>query len=216
MSVYLDTVKLTDNSVPMLQQNSPHHHGDLRAALIAAGIDMLEADGIAGLSLRKIAARVGVSHAAPAHHFNGKNALLVAIAAQGFRTFTDLMRQGRENAPPDPQSQLVGLCRGYLEFAEKHEALFELIFSTGIKAHADDDLRDASNQAYQLLVDTCTLFEPSPYHDQSNEIMIWSLVHGYATLRVYNKLMSPDGKTALPFEYILPRLIPRETRSAGK
>ena len=92
----LDTVKFKRDTPPMTRQNSPHHHGDLRAALIAAGIDMLEADGIAGLSLRKIAARVGVSHAAPAHHFNGKNALLVAIAAQGFRTFTDLMRQGRK------------------------------------------------------------------------------------------------------------------------
>lgn len=212
----LDTVKFKRDTPPMTRQNSPHHHGDLRAALIAAGIKILESDGIAGLSLRKIAARVGVSHAAPAHHFKGKNALLVAIAAQGFRTFTALMRAGRENASPDPHDQLAGLCRGYLEFAEKHEALFELIFSTGIKAHADDELRETSTQAYQLLEDTCALFEPSPHHEKSNEIMIWSLVHGYATLRVYNKLMSPDGETVLPFEFILPHLTPREPHAADK
>jgi len=216
MSINLDAVKFNGDNATMTDQISSHHHGNLRAALIAAGIDILETDGIAGLSLRKIAAKVGVSHAAPAHHFRGKNALLVAIAAQGFRTFADLMRKGLENAAPDPQGQLSGLCQGYLEFAEKHEALFELIFSTGIKAHADDDLREASKQAYQLLEDTCALFEPSQYHDQSNEIMIWSLVHGYATLRVYNKWMSPDGETVLPFTFILPHLIPRETGTAGK
>lgn len=194
----------------MTQQQPSHHHGDLRAALIGAGIDILESDGSAGLSLRKIAARAGVSHAAPAHHFKGKNALLVAIAAQGFRTFSDLMREGLKNAAPDPHGQLVGLCHGYLEFAERHEALFELIFSTEIKAHADEELREASMQAYQLLEQTCALFEPSPHHESGNEIMIWSLVHGYATLRVYNKLMSPDGETVMPFESILPRLTPRK------
>ncbi len=196
------------DSEPMTEKNA-HHHGDLRAALIAAGIDVLKSEGMAGLSLRKIAATVGVSHAAPAHHFKGKTALLVAIATEGFLTFTALMRESKENAVTDPRAQLLGLCQGYLEFAEKHEALFELIFSTEIKAHADDDPRTASKQAFRILEETCALFEPSPFHQQSNEIMIWSLVHGYATLRVYNKLMSPDGNTVMPFECILPQMIPK-------
>lgn len=195
----------------MLEHDTPHHHGNLRPALIAAGIGLLEAEGVAGLSLRKIAAATGVSHAAPAHHFNGKTALLVAIAAEGFLIFTNLMEKSRDNAGSDPHDQLLGLCRGYLDFAEQHEALFELIFSTEIKKHADNDLRSASLKAFQLLEETCSWFEPSPHHEKSNEIMIWSLVHGYASLRVYNKMMSPDDGSVMPFEFILPRLIARAT-----
>ncbi|MFS4583598.1 TetR/AcrR family transcriptional regulator [Phaeobacter sp. C3_T13_0] len=186
-----------------------HHHGNLRPALIAAGIEILETDGVSGLSLRKIAATVGVSHAAPAHHFKGKTGLLVAIATEGFRVFCTLMEQRRDSAGTAPREQLLGLCQGYLEFAETHEGLFGLIFSTEIKGHADEDLRLASKRAFQLLEDVCALFESASNHAQSNEIMIWSLVHGYATLRVYNMMRSPSGGEVLPFEAILPPLIPR-------
>lgn len=195
----------------MTVHQSSHHHGDLQAALLAAGIEILETEGIAGLSLRKIAAKVGVSHAAPAHHFKSKNALLVGIATKGFETFSDIMRAGRVEADPDPRSQLLGLCHGYLNFAEQHEALFELIFSTEIKTHADDDLRNASKNAYRLLEDTCGLFEPSADHAKSNEIMVWSVVHGYATLRVFNrKMMSQNGEEPIPFELVLPHLVPKK------
>ncbi|WP_298260124.1 TetR/AcrR family transcriptional regulator [uncultured Litoreibacter sp.] len=196
----------------MTSENTPHHHGNLRPALIQAGIDILETEGTKGLSLRKIATRVGVTHAAPAHHFKGKAALLVAIAAKGFQVFADLMEKNRDAAPKDPQNQLLGLCQGYLQFAAENEALFELIFSTDIKPHAnvDEDFRKSANRAFRLLEDTCALFEPSPKHSQGHEIMIWSLVHGYASLRAYNKLISPEDGAAMPFELILPQLTPKK------
>ncbi|SEK36764.1 transcriptional regulator, TetR family [Pacificibacter marinus] len=195
----------------MAKQKSKHHHGNLRSALISEGIHILEVDGVAGLSLRKIATAAGVSHAAPAHHFKGKTALLVAIAAYGFRIFTDFMQEGRENAGPGPHEQILGLCQGYLDFAEKHGALFELIFSTEIKSHADKDLQNASLRAFQLLEETCALFEPSRYAEKGNEIMVWSLVHGYATLRIHNKLMLQSDGSEMPFELILPRLDPKNS-----
>lgn len=186
-----------------------HYDGDLRAALIAAGVEVLREEGVDGLSLRKIAMRAGVSHAAPAHHFNGKTALLVAIATEGFQVFIDHMRKGLAKAAPEPQAQLLGLCHGYLDFAETHEALFELIFSSGIKAHADEGLRRVSMQSFQMLEETCALFEPSPDHAQAIEIMIWSLVHGYASLRVYSKMLASEEGEVMPFEFILPKLTPK-------
>jgi AcrR family transcriptional regulator len=205
----LDVVKIAVRMRWMAKLKSTHHHGNLRPALISAGIDILETDGVGALSLRKIAAAAGVSHAAPAHHFKGKTALLVAIAAYGFRIFTDFMQKGREDAGPGPHDQLLGLCQGYLDFAAKHGALFELIFSTEIKSHADEDLQNASLRAFQLLEETCALFEPSRYAEKGNEIMVWSLVHGYATLRIHNKLLSQGDGSEMPFELILPRLNPR-------
>lgn len=195
----------------MSEQPSPHHHGNLKPALVKAGIDILEREGLAGLSLRKIATAVGVSHAAPAHHFKGKTGLLVAIAAEGFTLFSQYMRDGRAAASSDPHDQLLGLCLGYLRFARNHAALFELIFSTEIKDHADAHLQETSSASFALLQETCALFEPSPKHALANEVMIWSLVHGYATLRVYNKLTPPDGDTEMPFELILPPMMPKPT-----
>ena len=70
-----------------------HHHGDLRNALIRAGLDILDTEGLDALTLRKAAARAGVSHAAPAHHFQGKEGLLAAIAAHGYEQFRALMQE---------------------------------------------------------------------------------------------------------------------------
>ena len=69
----------------------PHHHGNLRSALIDSGLALLANEGLAGLTLRRAAAAAGVSHAAPAHHFDGLPGLLTAIAARAFQLFADQM-----------------------------------------------------------------------------------------------------------------------------
>ncbi len=190
--------------------NKPlHHHGNLRPALIEAGIEILEQDGLEALTLRRVAAKTGVSHAAPAHHFDGKNGLLVAIAARGFETFTGYMERARAAADPAPKSQLAAICEGYLEFSERHHAQFQLIFSPPIKQHSDETLKKSSMAAFNLLVEVCDLFEPLPSHPRANAIMIWSLVHGFATLRVYSGLMRRDDGSEMPVMDILPDMVPR-------
>lgn len=190
----------------------PHHHGNLRDALISAGLDILTKDGIDGLSLRKAAAQAGVSHAAPAHHFDGKHGLLVAIAARGFNTFSATMQAERYKTGRGPWDQMRGICRGYLIFAEQHPALFQLIFTTEYKNHADPDLQTASLAAYGILSEVCALFEPSPDGPGVNELRIWSLVHGYATLRTFTRSAAPDTGTPIPFDVLLPQMTPRVTR----
>ena len=69
------------------ETSRPHHHGDLRRALIDAGLALLTEGGTSALTLRGCAARAGVSHAAPAHHFDGLDGLRVAIAEEGFDRF---------------------------------------------------------------------------------------------------------------------------------
>ena len=69
-----------------------YHHGDLKNALIHAGIAILAKEGVGGLSLRKVAARAGVSHAAPYAHFADKQALIAAISTEGFRLVYDRIR----------------------------------------------------------------------------------------------------------------------------
>jgi AcrR family transcriptional regulator len=193
--VKVDKAKVTEK---------PHHHGNLRAALIAAGLDLLNEDGVDGLTLRRAAAKAGVSHAAPAHHFNGKHGLVVAIAAEGFRTFTRIMEEDRFDGGNDAQAQLLGICTGYLRFATEHPALFRLIFSPTIKNDPDPELQEASKAAFMVLSEVCGLFEPSPKGEGANELMIWSLVHGYASLRATQQMQNPRTHEAVPFVSILP------------
>ena len=182
----------------------PHHHGNLRAALIAAGLALLAEQGLEGLTLRRAAARAGVSHAAPAHHFKGKHGLIVAIAAEGFRTFTRTMAEDRIAAGTNAEAQLLGICTGYLRFATQHPALFRLIFTPTIKNDPDPELQEASEAAFMVLSEVCALFEPSPHGEGANELMIWSLVHGYASLRAVEQMQNPKSGEPVPFASLLP------------
>lgn len=184
-----------------------YHHGDLRNALVLAGLEILEQDGLEGLSLRKVASRAGVSHAAPAHHFSNRAGLFVAIAAHGFDRFRDYMLEDRFAGGTGPRDQLIGIARGYLRFSQEQPALFRLNFSFEYKNHPDGDLQAASQRAYDVLVEVCALFEPDPAGPGINELKVWSTVHGYAMLSLFRRGQTPDGQ-AVPIELLIPQLTP--------
>ena len=95
---------------------------------------------------------------------------------------------------------------------DRHPALFQLIFTTEYKNHADPDLQSASRAAYGSLSEVCALFEPLPDGPGVNELRIWSLVHGYATLRTFTRSAAPDTGAPIPFDMLLPQMTPRATR----
>ena len=102
-----------------------HHHGNLRAALIQAGIELIAEGGAEALSIRRAAARAGVSHAAPAHHFPSLAHLRGAIVAEGFRRFTRAMEEEIARRPDSPREQVIGAGCGYQRFAAEHPGLDE-------------------------------------------------------------------------------------------
>ncbi|NOZ32822.1 MAG: TetR/AcrR family transcriptional regulator [Alphaproteobacteria bacterium] len=179
----------------------------MREALIGAGIELLDEGGLGGLTLRRCAARAGVSHAAPAHHFAGLSGLLTAIVARGYKIFTRTMIAERSQAAADPRAQLVAICNGYLRFSEENGALFTLMFSTQNLDFDNPELATSSAAAYQVLADGCAPFRQGAAGSTGTEIMVWSLVHGFATLSRRNRpgqanRMNPE----LKFESILPDL----------
>ena len=198
--------------MPDKQPKKPHHHGNLREALIRAGLVLLEKDGPDALTLRKCAARAGVSHAAPAHHFNGLISLKVAIIARGHVLFAEMMRSACDRAEASPRGQLNAICQGYIEFSRTHSALFRFMFHPHGEVPADIDattrseLEQASFASYDLLHRACMPFEHAGDNALNTEAMVWSLVHGYAML-----FGSPDGGQSpagpIPqFASILPKL----------
>jgi|SRR6185503_13372903 len=147
---------------------STYHHGDLRAALLKGAGKALEKQGITALSLRDAARRAGVSHNAPYRHFADRDALLAALAAEGFRMLGEALR-GKP-----------GRARGeaYVRFALEHPQRFRLMFGGLLPLARHPELREAASRAYQGLVDAWKDM-PDP---QIAAAAAWSLVHGLAQL----------------------------------
>src|SRR3954471_15410736 len=112
-----------------------YHHGDLRRALLVGAAEAIAESGPAALSLRDLARRAGVSHAAPTHHFGDKAGLLTAVAAEGFEQL------GKARATPRLASNSFPE-RGvpYIRFAMTRRALFEVMFRPDLYHPADPDL----------------------------------------------------------------------------
>ncbi len=176
----------------MSETKSSHHHGNLRAALIEAGVALLKEGGLPALTLRKCAARAGVSHAAPAHHFDGVDGLRAAIAQEGFRRFETSMRRHADAGDQGPRARLHGICRGYLAFARKEPALYDLIFSFRPDNPQAKQAGAASGPAYQVLRDTCAPFVPPGTDPVVIETQVWALVHGLAMLTLAGRF-GPEG-----------------------
>lgn len=157
--------------------------GELPETLVRAGMALLDEDGAEALSLRRIAARAGVSHAAPAHHFGGLPGLKVAIATRGFQQFQQYLVAARDALPAgaEPFQKLSAVTDAYVRFASDRTALFQLMFDQ-IPA-TNPDLRSTALDSYLLLKELC-----APFVDGrpavAMETAVWSLTHGYAALNL--------------------------------
>lgn len=176
----------------------PYHHGDLRAALLAAGEAELAERGVEGFSLRQVARRAGVSHAAPAHHFGDARGLLTALAAEGFRSFLATQAAREAQAPADPAAQLMAAGLGYVDFAMARPALFRLMFGSDRPDPSSAELRAAGAAAYGHLVEQVTATGGGP----TEVAGVWALAHGMADLMSAGRMfpvlgMSPESRDAL-------------------
>src|SRR5262245_39430791 len=110
-----------------------YHHGDLKNALIAAGIEILSEEGIHALSLRKVAQRAGVSHAAPYAHYDDKQALIAAISTEGYRRLYETLRAIVERHAGAPLRQLFEAAWAYVQFAQQDPGHFKITFSGAVE-----------------------------------------------------------------------------------
>jgi AcrR family transcriptional regulator len=159
----------------------PYHHGDLRQAVLAAAVDVISEHGPSALTLRDLARRAGVSHAAPAHHFGDKRGVLTQLATDGFT----LLAEALERAERDT-GDFVEVGVAYVRFAEDHPSHFEVMFRPDA-LHADDEVLHAA----ALRARGALLRGTSAGGQQSNPpdsdgllraMAAWSYVHGFATL----------------------------------
>jgi AcrR family transcriptional regulator len=164
----------------------PYHHGDLRRAILTAALDVIAADGPSALSLRDLARRAGVSHAAPAHHFGDRTGLLTAIAAEGFGLLATALREA-------PDLKEAGVR--YVRFAREHPAHFQVMFSPGLLRADDLELTTARALTGDALREAVSGVDPEGIEPRLAGVAAWSLAHGFATLLLGHNLDGPvDGR----------------------
>ncbi|MEV3856775.1 TetR/AcrR family transcriptional regulator [Streptomyces sp. NPDC050095] len=163
-----------------------YHHGDLRRALLTAALDEIAAGGPDAVSLRALARRAGVSHAAPAHHFGDRPGLLTAIATEGF----DLLAQELSEA-----DGLREAGARYVRFAVRHRAYFQVMFRPELLHTGDPALVTARSHASAALGAGITGLPPQNRGADARTagIAAWSLAHGFATLLLARNLTEPVG-----------------------
>lgn len=164
---------------------STYHHGDLRRALVDAALELLDEAGLEALSTRALARRLGVSHAAPAHHFADKEALLGAVAREAFQRFTAVLEEA--GAEEDPRRRVLGIGRAYVRFAAEHPARFRVMFGRGEAGRGgaiEDSVAEALECYGVLRRAVAALLGVELAHPSVDELSFtaWSLVHGLATL----------------------------------
>ncbi|MEE2691225.1 MAG: TetR/AcrR family transcriptional regulator [Pseudomonadota bacterium] len=166
-----------------------YHHGDLKRALVEAARALLEKEGVAGTSLRAAARKAGVSQTAPYHHFEDKNALLAAVAAEGFKAFEATTRAMMAKAGDDPQAKFLESGVAYVKFATQHPALFRLMFGSVVENPENfPELAAAGDRAFRTLVENMTAVIETAGGDAGKAPLFalseWARVHGLATLLV--------------------------------
>ena len=130
----------------------PYHHGNLRAALLAQAEHTLRKQGLEGLSLRELARRTGVSHAAPRRHFADRQALLDALAESGFARLGTQLRAAAESAGEDFEARLRAIGLAYVRFAISDAALLELMFA-GKEREQAGVLQEAADRAFSVILE---------------------------------------------------------------
>lgn len=134
-------------------KSRPYHHGDLRAALLALAEDTLRDRGPGELSLRELAREAGVSPAAPSRHFKNKQALLDALAMEGFTRLAAAMTGALERTGDSFAARLTALTRTYVTFVTGNPALIELMFSRKHEPAAPADLIAAAQRLMSVVTD---------------------------------------------------------------
>jgi AcrR family transcriptional regulator len=175
-----------------------YHHGDLASALTAAGIEIVERDGVDRLTLRAAARSVGVSHAAPARHFPDSTAFLASIATAGYERLATELRVPAGLVDAAEAFRQSG--RAYIAFALAHPHLYRATFHSSLAdVSRFPRLEAASNEAFGVLVSALErAVAAGVVRDGDISMMAlstWSTVHGISTLLIDGQL-AKKGYTA--------------------
>lgn len=164
-----------------------YHHGDLKNALIQAGVEILAQEGVDGLSLRKVAQHAGVSHSAPYAHFPDKQSLIAAISTEGFNQLHTELEAAISPYSKNPKKQLLEGAKTYVRFAEENTDTFKIMFSGVLEKEKDyPSFVEISSKTFKLVVEVvqacqnADILPTAPANLMA--VSVWGQVHGIVSL----------------------------------
>jgi AcrR family transcriptional regulator len=165
-----------------------YHHGNLREQLLLAGEEALADLPLEKVSLREIARRAGVSHAAPQHHFASLGELLGEIAARGFKKFVQALDEAASaSTMQSPEAKLMAMGWAYLRFSESNRAIYSLMFGK-IENMAMTPAMVQSSLAAWMQLENAVAAVIGPNRAATGAVHVWSSVHGLSMLKAERRL----------------------------
>ena len=179
-----------------------YHHGHLRAALLEEAARMITEAGVEHVTMRSLSHRVGVSRTAPYRHFTDKEALLVAVAAEGFARLKVCLHGVTVPDPDDALTRFQDMGGAYVQFALDNPAHYRLMYGKeALRRTQYPDLQAAADAAYEELVEIIETYQETgaikPENPHALAYIAWSTVHGLASLIVDGQMRYPDDPIAL-------------------
>jgi AcrR family transcriptional regulator len=168
--------------------NPTYYGGDLRRDLLQEALGLIAQEGPSAVSLRSLARRLGVSHAAPANHFPDKAALFTAIAVEGFRLLAAAIQDGVRRLGPGATAgqRFRAAGRAYIGFALAHPAHFAVMWQRDLLHQDDPELAAAGDATFELLLGGVREIQSEGWaagsDPQTVAYLAWSAVHGLAAL----------------------------------
>ncbi|MBY0561018.1 TetR/AcrR family transcriptional regulator [Hyphomicrobium sp.] len=176
------------------KSNRPYHHGDLRRTVIETAQQMLQEEKGWQFTLREVARRAGVSHAAPYKHFPDKSALLAELAALGFDQLRSEIAGALERPLRSARAEFVAAAKTYVQFGTANPSLYRLMFSGDVDKAAHVKLDEAGAGAFAELTgiiergQASGAFKKHPVRGQA--AAAWALAHGFTMLTIDGQLMA--------------------------
>lgn len=192
-------------------KHNSYHHGNLEKALVDAGVEIVERDGASSLSVRAVAREVGVSHAAPHHHFRDRNELAAAVAQEGFHQLGMRLEKVIGDRSMDPVERLTSACLAYVGFATNNPQLYRAMYaadlyeaiersetSRGHSSHWFERLNETKAKVFGLFVELVTAGQKQGQlrHGDASHLakVATSLAHGLALEFVEEHLGTPTSR----------------------
>jgi AcrR family transcriptional regulator len=158
---------------------------DLRQKVLKASLALIEEGGLDRLSMREVARKAGVSHQAPYHYFDDREAILAALAGEGFSKLGQSLVRAAAQVGAEPVEAVEAMGRAYVEFALRNPAYFQAMFrADAVPLDRYPDARKLEDEAFGKLVDG--IDQAFAHHPaqvrQAIAVAAWAMVHGLATL----------------------------------
>lgn len=196
-----------------MSERESYHHGDLHQALIKAAVELISEKTVEGVSLREVARRVGVSHAAPYRHFADKEALLVAVAKDGFQMLHHKLAMAIQSSSADPVQTIQNIGVAYITFALEHPSYYHLMFGAyrSPSAQQNTDLEYTARQVFMVLVSAIAQGQQAGVirSDDSEQLALtaWALVHGWAMLWIDGQIPLSATLSAQQLAFFVTRIL---------